>query len=455
MGVDGVLVNPCLLLGGQAREVELAHGDHGVATLPAHVVAVDLHARVEAVVQARLLELLDGLRDDLRVEQTHLGGEGLSVELPGRGRGGRVVVRLIVDVLQAVGGQRGVDVALNIGRFKAALVGAHAELFDEGRVGAGQDEGGDHGDRDAGDRQSPRTTEGRDDEKDRDESRDDRQDGVRGQRRVDIGVHGAMNGAGVRGEQLVAAQPVVHADEERQAGHHAGLQARLLRGVGARRQADRSVQVGHDEGRDEGDGGDGQQEGHEDLQRGQDEHEERDVQAELGINLIEGGAVEELEQRLPFGGQASAVRETEEHRDAPERESAQGLESLLVGTQGGRGLPARRGRTMPVRVGHREENECRGHDETDDEQADVRTPLGEDDAGGAHLAEPQDLGPHDRCAVDDRADRDQDAQSDSSGARLMHFQLDGWAVGVSRCTRSPRGEDRKIEAHGSPLCETD
>ena len=83
-------------------------------------------------------------------------------------------------------------------------------------------------------------------------------------------------------------------------------------GVGARCQADRSVQVGHDEGRDEGDGGDGQQEGHEDLQRGQDKHEERDVQAELGINLIEGGAVEELEQRLPFGGQASAVRETEE-----------------------------------------------------------------------------------------------------------------------------------------------
>ena len=50
---------------------------------------------------------------------------------------------------------------------------------------------------------------------------------------------------------------------------------------------------------------------------------------------------------------------------------------------------------MPVRVGHREEDEGRGHDEADDEQTDVRSPLGEDDAGGAHLAEPQDLGPHD------------------------------------------------------------
>ena len=456
MGVDGVLVNPCLLLGGQAREVELAHGDHGVAALPAHVVAVDLHAGVEAVVEARLLELLDGLRDDLRVKQAHLGGEGLGVELPGRGRGGRVVVRLIVDVLQAVGGQRGVDVALNVGRFEAALVGTHAELLDESRVGAGQDEGGNNGDGHAGDGQAPRTAEGCNDEEDRDEAGDDRQNGVCGQRRVDIGVHGAVDRPGVRGEQLVATQPVVHADEERQAGgHHAGLQARLLRGVGARSQADRSVQVGHDEGRDEGDGGDGQQEGHEDLQRGQDEHEERDVQAELGINLIEGRAVEELEQRLPLRGQASAVRETEEQSDAPERESAHGLESLLVGAQGGRVLPARRGGAMPVRVGHREENECRGHDETDDEQADVRSPLGEDDAGGAHLAEPQDLGPHDRCAVNNRADRDQDAQSDRSGAGLMHLQLDGRAIGVSRRTRSPRGEDRKIEAHGSPLCKTD
>ena len=198
--------------------------------------------------------------------------------MTGRGRGGRVVVRLIVDVLQAVGGQRGVDVALNVGRFKAALVRAHAELFDEGRVGASQDEGGDHRHRDAGDRQAPRALEGCDDEEDSNESGDDRQDGVRGQRRVDIGVHSAMNGAGVRGEQLVAAQPVVRGDEERQAGgHQAGLQARLLRGVGARCQADRSVQVGHDEGCDEGDGGDGHQEGYEDLQCGQDEHEERDV----------------------------------------------------------------------------------------------------------------------------------------------------------------------------------
>ena len=110
---------------------------------------------------------------------------------------------------------------------------------------------------------------------------------------------------------------------------------------------------------------------------------------------------------------------------------------------------------MPVRVGHREENEGRGHDESNDEQADVCSPLGEDDAGGAHLAEPEDLGPHDRRSVNDRADRDQDAQSDRSGAGLVHLQLDGWAIGVSWRPRSPRGEDRKIEDNGSPLCKTD
>ena len=135
MRVDGVLVDPRLLLGGQAVQVEFAHRDDGVAALAAHVVAVDLHAGVEAVVQAGLLELLDGLRDDLGVEQTHLGGQGGVVELAGRGRGGRVVVRLIVDVVEAVGSQGRVNVALDVGGFEGALVGAHAELLDEGGIG--------------------------------------------------------------------------------------------------------------------------------------------------------------------------------------------------------------------------------------------------------------------------------------------------------------------------------
>ena len=256
------------------------------------------------------------------------------VELPGRGRGGRVVVRLVVDVVEPVGGQGRVDVALNVGRFEGALVGAHAELLDEGGVGTGQDEGGDDGDGHAGDGQAPRAAEGCDDEEDGDQEGDDRQDRVRGQRGVDVGVHGAVDGAGIRGEQLVAAQPVVDADEHGQGGgHEAGLQARVLGGVGARGQADRPVQVGHDEGGGQTDAGDGHEEGDEHLERGQDEHEEGNVQAELGVNLIEGGGVEELQERAPFGGQTCAVGEAEEEGDSPEGEAPHGLERLLVAAQ--------------------------------------------------------------------------------------------------------------------------
>ena len=365
--VDGVLVDPGLLLGGQAREVELAHGDHRVAPFPAHVVAIDLHAGVEAVVEARLLELLDGLRDDLGVQETHLGGQCVVVELTGRGRRRRIVVRLVVDVIEPVCGQRRINVSLNVGRLKGALIGAHAELLDEGRVGASQNEGGDDGDRHAGDRQAPRALEGRDDEEDRDEAGDDRQNRVRRQRRVDIGVHGAVNGAGIRSEQLVAAQPVVHADKQGQAGrHHAGLQARLLGGVRTRGEANRPVQVGHDDCCDQADAGDRHEEGDEHLKCGQDEHKEGDVQPELGVNLPEGGTVEELQECAPFGGQARAVGEAKEESDAPEREATHRFECLLVAAQGSRGLAAGRGRTMPVGEGHREEDQGRRHDEAND-----------------------------------------------------------------------------------------
>ena len=85
------------------------------------------------------------------------------------------------------------------------MVGAHAELLNEGRVGASQDEGGDHRHRDAGDRQAPRAAEGCDDEEDGDQEGDDRQDGVGGQLGVDVGVQGTVGGAEVLGEQLVTA----------------------------------------------------------------------------------------------------------------------------------------------------------------------------------------------------------------------------------------------------------
>ena len=96
---------------------------------------------------------------------------------------------------------------------------------------------------------------------------------------------------------------------------------------------------------------------------------------------------------------------------------------------------------MTVGEGHREVDESGRHDEANDEEADVRTPLGEDDASGAHLAEPQDLGPHDGSRIDDGSDDQQRCDRDAGGARLTHLELRTRTIGVSRSTRSTRGKD--------------
>ena len=215
----------------------------------------------------------------------------------------------------------------------------------------------------------------------------------------------------------------------------------MLGGVRARSQADRAVQVGHDDRRDQADSGDRHEEGDEHLNGGQHEHEEGDVQSKLRVNLPKGGSVEELQERLPFGGQAGAVGEAKEESDAPEGEATHGFEGLLVSAQGGRGLAPRRGGAVTVGEGHREVDESGRHDQANDEEADMRTPLGEDDASGAHLAEPQDLGPHDGSRIDDGSDDQQRCDRDAGGARLAYLELRARTIGVSRSTRSTRGKD--------------
>ena len=215
----------------------------------------------------------------------------------------------------------------------------------------------------------------------------------------------------------------------------------MLGGVRARSQADRAVQVGHDDRRNQADSGDRHEEGDEHLESGQHEDEEGDVEPELGVNLPKGGSVEELQERLPFGGQAGTVCEAEEERDAPEGETTHGFEGLLVPAQGGRGLAPRRGGAVTEREGHREVDKSGRHDEADDEEADMCAPLGENDAGGAHLAEPQDLGPHDGRRVDDGSDDRQRHDRDAGGSGLADGELPGRTIRVSRSARSTRGKD--------------
>ena len=244
-------------------------------------------------------------------------------------------------------------------------------------------------------------------------------------------------------------------DEERQARRHdAALEARLFGGVGARGQPHRPVEVGHDDGGNQSDAGHRHQEGDEHLEGGQHEHEEGDVQPELWVHLAKGGAIEELEERLPLGGQAGTVREPEEQGYRPKCHAANGFEGLLIPSQRRRRLAAHRGGTVSVGVGHRTVHHRGCGQETDREQADVRPPLGEDDAGGAHLAVPQDLRPHDGSRVDNGAQGNKNDERDRCRTGLAGLHARGGCFAVSWWPRPGRARERKRGAHGIPLCCT-
>ena len=424
VGVDGVHVHPGALLGRQAREVHLAHGDDGVAALIADGVAVDLHARVEAVVGPRLLELLDGLRDDLRVEQADLRGRLRVLAQLTRLRGRRRIVVRVLEALEPVGLQGRIDVVLDVGGFQFALVRGDPELLNERRIHPADDQGRYDGHGDADDRKAPGPLERRDEEEDGDEHRDHREDRMRRQRRLDVGVHGAVHVGAALGEQRVASQPVIRA--EQQGGHRGedpGDVARGLGGVRPGEQADRPVQVGHDDRRREGEERRLHEEGDEEVEGGQREHEEGDVKAELRIRRPEGRAVDELEDGLPLPRQLRARSHAQEKREAPEDDPAERLESLLVLAEIRRGLTARRGGPVPVDEVQGEQDRG-GHDEeSHEEQTRECEPLGEQHARRVHLLEPQDLRPHARSGVDEADDREEneDRHRTRSDARTVGF----------------------------------
>ena len=107
---------------------------------------------------------------------------------------------------------------------------------------------------------------------------------------------------------------------------------------------------------------------------------------------------------------------------------------------------------MTVGEGHREVDEGGRHDEANDEEADVCAPLGEDDASGAHLAEPQDLRPDDGGTVDNADDGDERTNRDRAGAGLAQLHRDVWRSRPSWVAWLIGSEDRKWEAHSNPLC---
>ena len=77
---------------------------------------------------------------------------------------------------------------------------------------------------------------------------------------------------------------------------------------------------------------------------------------------------------------------------------------------------------MPVRVGHGKIKQTRGNQQTNGKEADVGSPLGEDDARGVHLTEPENLCPHDGGGRR-RCDERQRDRRNGTGARLAECYL--------------------------------
>ena len=134
MGVDGVLVDPGLLLLTEAGQVQLAHRDDRVPAGGVHLVAVDVKTVREGVVLLVLLDLLKGRGDESGVQEPDRGGGlGVLLQLTGRSRRGGVVVGGL-HALQTVGGLGGVDVALDVLGLLTLGVGVDDEFLDDQRV---------------------------------------------------------------------------------------------------------------------------------------------------------------------------------------------------------------------------------------------------------------------------------------------------------------------------------
>ena len=135
MGIHRVVIHPRALRIGQPRQVELAHGNHRVAIGIFDVVAINGELIGKLVVLAVLLELIKRGRNDRRIEQADLCSS-LSVLLKlARLSIGPRRIGSGLNIIQIIGRQRGINVALDVRRFLLHSVWSHLEVLNQSRVG--------------------------------------------------------------------------------------------------------------------------------------------------------------------------------------------------------------------------------------------------------------------------------------------------------------------------------
>ena len=137
-------------------KVELAGGDHRVLAGAVDGVFVYRERVCEGVILFGLLELFEGRRDDLRVQQADLRGAfRVGAQRAGLAfRGRRILFDL--DIVQPVRLLGGVDIALDVRGFRFLRVRVDAEALHERRPDSGEYERDDECCRDGDGRSTPR-----------------------------------------------------------------------------------------------------------------------------------------------------------------------------------------------------------------------------------------------------------------------------------------------------------
>jgi len=417
-------------------------------TLAVERVAVNGECVGEVVVLPVLLVLAERLVDDGGVEETD-GRRRFAVlaQLPRLGVGTRGVA-LLLDVAHAVGGQRGVDVPLDVERLGLDGVGVHLEALHDRRVDPTDHDGGDDHQRQAHDGKAPHAADRGDHEEHGHDHSDAGEDRLAGHHGIHRGVAGTGELLSVGEQQRIAVEPQADGAEDRQQGRQRrDLHPRRPRDREPWCEGDGAVKVVHGGRRDEG-GGDGpHQRGEHQPEERKGEHEESDVEPEVGITHVEGDPVEPQQHRPPLARERCAHEEPGEAHDREEYHPAERGELLPVHLE-----IAIRGADRHVRapgpIGEKgvEPDGDAHQQESEREQRGTYQPLGPEDTCVTQLREPEHIGPDFRQRDHDPGEDEEDHHRGPEGPAPSRQSSSGWRP---RCP-GPLGRREIGVSHEAP-----
>ena len=419
-------------LPGVLREVagvQLARPEHHRRQLAVDLVPVDVEHLGELVVVPLALAVLEGLRQDRRIEQGQvLDDVQVPVDLvEGQAAGG--VERADPDVVEPHGVAREGDVVLDEHALAGRLGRLHPQALDDERVDPAHDDRHERPQADRQRGQHPALEADVHDEQHEREERDQDEEPVDGQPRVQIGVRGAVHGARRGRRQLVAAQEVVGGlDEGQRPEQHREVRLHL-RGdaLPLLLEPDPPVHVVRDGRDEERQQDDVEQPVHDVRVEGQLEDVEADVVPEPErvdrVVDAEVHAVGEEEPLLPLVGGAGADRQGEQQRQAEPHETGplprRGViagQHVLLGTAG----PLRRrqpigDRQVPVQQRGQDGDEDQRQDDPRDDDRAPHVGLGqsvEPEVVGVEAGRAAQRHQHDN----DRSDPDEDSPPQATGS---------------------------------------